>query len=299
MRRLALAFCLFIVGTILLPHSEAQRLPYLGAGGPTAAGGACSQYTAWNARITVNASYQAAYQTLICNLVTQGVWAKLDFFYMFATTNTTTALLNMVSTSFSGTANGSPSFTADRGYTGVDASTTVYIDTGFNASTAGGNYAQNSRHISVWSNTNTTSGASGGFVMGISNSASTILDTIAVKYTDGNAYFRMSDSATGVTNTVSTGHYVANRSGASATQGYKNASSVFTGSASSSALINGNHFILAFNSISPGIGPAFGSAIQNMASTGGGSLSAGDITNLCHETNTYLNTIASVSSGIC
>lgn len=77
----------------------------------------------------LNQAHQDAYVALICGLVSDGLWSMLDLLYIFATADQTTALLNLVSTNFTGTANGTVSFTADVGYTG-DASS-FYISTGY------------------------------------------------------------------------------------------------------------------------------------------------------------------------
>ena len=78
----------------------------------------------------LDATHTNAYTALINGLVTDGIWDKLDVFHIYATQDSTTAKLNLVSSSFTATANGSPTFTADRGFTGVNGSSTVYIDTG-------------------------------------------------------------------------------------------------------------------------------------------------------------------------
>ena len=262
-------------------------------------GGGCSQATAFNARTSgQNAAHQNANTTFICNLVTEGVFAKLDVAYLFATDTSANALLNVVSSSFNGTANGSPTFTANAGFTGVDASTTVYIDTGFNASTAGGHYSQNSAHASTWGGNNVQAGAAGGATLGVWNSAATVLLDVAPWLSSGFFGQYVNDGTTLVTaNSTSLGHYLANRSGASATQQYINGSSTGSDTVSSSAVPNANIYVLAINETT--VGATVGSGIQQMVVTIGGSLTAGDVANLCHETNTYLNTIAGVSSGIC
>src|SRR5215471_17837360 len=59
-----------------------------------------------------------AYINLINGLVSDGVWSLLDALYVMATNTTSTAALNLVSTSFSLVTHGSMTFTADVGYTG-------------------------------------------------------------------------------------------------------------------------------------------------------------------------------------
>src|SRR6185312_5091905 len=86
-----------------------------GSGG---GGGGCSQATTFLARTSgLSGTETTAYTTMICGMVTDGTWAKLDALYIFATNTTTTANLNLVSTSFGLTAvGGATTFTADSGY---------------------------------------------------------------------------------------------------------------------------------------------------------------------------------------
>jgi len=266
----------------------------------------CSQATTFLARTSgLDATHQSAYTTFICNLVAQGVWAKMDIVYVFATADTTTAGLNLVSTSFTGATAGSPTFTADAGYTGVNASTTVFFNSTFNPTTATTpQFTQNSSHVSAWSNTNAAAVSNGGVVVGLGSGAGLAAPNTSLfpKFNDGKAYYRINDgsSSAGVTNANSTGHYLANRSGASTQQGYKNAVDQGVVSQTSGTPANGPMYILAVDDVITGVpNPAFGAGYQVMMATIGGSLSAGDVTNLCHETNTYLNTIGGISSGIC
>jgi hypothetical protein len=54
---------------------------------------------------------------LLNRLDADGVTPKLDILRVYATKNSTTALLNLISNSFNGTAHGSLTFTADSGFT--------------------------------------------------------------------------------------------------------------------------------------------------------------------------------------
>jgi hypothetical protein len=136
------------------------------------AGGGCSQATAFLARTSgLDGTHTTAYTNLICGLVTDGLitgtmagsgsgatacGSKFDAIYILATQDATTAKLNLCSTTFSpATLTGSPTFTADRGY--QSAAGTDRISTGFNASTASSpNFVQDSAHLSIWNNTNTS-----------------------------------------------------------------------------------------------------------------------------------------------
>lgn len=85
---------------------------------------------------------------LIKTLKQCGAWAKLDVLYILAAADAQSSLLNWVATSFNLTAVASPTFAADRGYTGNGSS--MRLDTGFNPSTAGGKLSLNSVHLGLW-----------------------------------------------------------------------------------------------------------------------------------------------------
>lgn len=140
----------------LWAHGHAQ-VPMTGAGLAKPASGfapSCSQSTAFLARatgITLTAD-KTNYDTLICGLNTDGVLAKLDALYIFAAPDSTTAKLNLVSTSFSpGTT--TLSFSAYHGFTGDGA--TVF-DTGFTPNTGGSNFVLNGASLGVYVLTSNT-----------------------------------------------------------------------------------------------------------------------------------------------
>ncbi len=234
----------------------------------------CPQAAAFLARASgLDSKHRRAYISFINGLVSGGVWPKFDLLYVFATQNSTTALLNLVSSSFPCLAAGSPTFAADGGYTGVDASTTVYLDTQFNASSAGGKYAQDSAHVSCVTNTNAMSTAAGGVGIGVYAAGASETD-ILPQYSDGSAYFRINDGAgsSGIAVANSLGRYVANRSGASATQAYKNGTSIGSPNAASGSLVNSTMRILANSNVL-----GLGSALQYQMASAGGSLTASDV----------------------
>jgi hypothetical protein len=142
-------------------------LMFPGPGTPATSGGAgCTAATNFLARTSgLSGTETTAYTTMICGLVTDGVitgnlsgatgcGSVLDGLYIFATNTTTTANLNLCGTSYGLTQHGSVTFNADTGYTGDG--TTGYFDTGFNPSTAGGNFSLNSASIGSYILTNRT-----------------------------------------------------------------------------------------------------------------------------------------------
>lgn len=95
--------------------------------------------------------------TLVRALKGAGVWAKLDALYLLAAHDAQAARLNWVSASYGLSVSGAPGFTVDRGYTGDGSA--AYLDSGFNAATAGGRFAQNDAHMGVWVGTDVASTA--------------------------------------------------------------------------------------------------------------------------------------------
>lgn len=252
-------------------------------------GGYCRESLAFFQRTSgLTSRRMRAYDKMIRALVASGVWAQLDVLYIFATHNTTTALLNLKSSSFPGTANGSPTFTADAGYLGVEASTTVYIDTGFNVST-GGVYTQNSAHISSWNNTNGTSDFPniGWRETGVGSSG--IFPKLT---TGGTAIYRTNDPSSpsaGVTAPTDVrGFFVANRSGASAQQGYYNGVDAGVIATTAAAPPSRNMFILGRNND----GACQGSGQQVSSASIGGSLTVAQVNAFYQAQRQYMQTIA-------
>jgi hypothetical protein len=184
--------------------------------------GACSEATTFLARTSgLDATHQTAYTTMICGLVTDGLWTGIDALYILATDTTTNANLNLKSTSFGLTQVGGVSFTADQGYTGNG--TTGYSDTGYASSTAGGSYTQNSASFGVYIRNNRTSGFT---FTAISNDISATgaarwvpnYNTISGNYNINDAGFQDAPA------TTSQGFWGISRTGASATAAYRNAS---------------------------------------------------------------------------
>jgi hypothetical protein len=250
--------------------------------------------TAWVAAVianggTVSGTQQGFVDTLIKGLKADGIFSKLDRLWLFASENTFQALTDIVADALA-TAVGAPTFNANLGYTGQDAaSPTKYIDSGFNASTAGGNFTQNAASLSIWSVTNTAS-VNGGACIGMAVTGvtqSNIFDT----FTDGNVYGRINDStASGAQGVPGTrmGHWLINRSGTSATQLYQNASLFSSPNATSGALVNADCIILAF--ISDG-SEVLGTPQQVAMASIGGNLSGTNVTNFYTRLRAYMTSV--------
>jgi hypothetical protein len=240
---------------------------------------------------SVSTTRQGVVDTLIKGLKTDGVWSKLDRLWLFAAENSQAALTDLVGLTLA-TANGSPTFTTDRGYTGQDLATpTAYVDSGYNPS-SGATFTQNSAHISAWSVTNNAA-SNGGCLMGADtsgggNSNINLFDT----YLDGNVYGRINDApASGSQGAPGTrqGHWIANRSGASASQVYQNGSNFSSPNATSGAVPNTNLFILCDDNSASG--PINGTPNQLAMASAGGSLSSTDASNFYSRLRTYMTAV--------
>jgi hypothetical protein len=253
--------------------------------------------TAFLARTSgLNGTHQQAYCNLINGLVLDGVWSKLDVLYIFATQNSTTALLNLVSSSFSGVLTSvQPSFNADRGFTGVDAATNVYILTQFNPVTATSpQYVTNSCHASIWAATNVISSSSGGCFIGggpVGQTANTT--SLFPRYSDGNAYFRINDSSASGSqgaSSTSVGHWVASRTGASTSTGYHNGAVFGSPNATSGTITSQAFNVCSYGQSGANTGSSGSAAQISMASLGGG-LTATDVTNLYNRLRAYMTAV--------
>jgi antitoxin component of RelBE/YafQ-DinJ toxin-antitoxin module len=238
----------------------------------------------------LDATHTNAYTALINGLVADGIWAKLDVLHVYATQNQTTALLNLVSTSYNGLALGAtlPTFTADRGFLGgVDAAFSGYIDPVFNPATAvSPKHVRDSAHISAWSLTNLNS------IIEVAGAviASTWLTGILTRFTDNSAYFYVNTTLnTGAAVANSIGHYIANRSSSSSVEGYKNgASLVINASNPSIAPANLAMFACAYNLSGTGVKTS-GNQLAMMSI--GASLNTTDATNFYNRLRTYMTTV--------
>jgi hypothetical protein len=252
-----------------------------------------AETTAFLARTSgLDATHTNAFRALINGSVLDGFFSKFDVLGIPATQDSTTGLLNLVSSSFTATLNGAPTFTIDRGYTGQDAvSPTVSIDSTFNPTTAPTpKFVQNSAHLSVWSVANFTT-ANGGFAAGQTTAGGDPQSDVVPRYLDGNSYFRINDStgSGGIVNANSAGHYLSNRSGASAQQGYKNAVDQSVTAVTSAAPVNDSVYVLAEHSTTTGAENGYGGQIA--AYSIGGSLTPTDVTNFYNRLRTYMTAV--------
>jgi hypothetical protein len=276
-------------------------------------GGSCAQSTAYFAATSLDATHKTAIDTLICGRVSSGVFAKLDVWNMLATTNAADALVNMAQPgTFNTTIISTPTFTSNAGYAGVDASTSIALDTHFNPSSSmgacdrGGGlhpcYIQDSAHLSIWSNTNHNPAANA-IDIGMDDSGAANNSFIAATLTSGtSADFIVNSNgfSGGSPISDSLGHYVAVRTSSTNLNPYKNATNLGALVQNDATVANGNIYVLALGISTGGVMTLqSGSSRQIMTFSIGGALSGADVTDLCHATNVYLTTIAGLSAGTC
>lgn len=291
MRNFCFALAALWLGAAMLVASPRAQMTTLGAGKPVSAIDPAT--TAWVNQVitnggTVSAGRQSTVDTLIKSLKSASVWNILDRLWLLAAENNISARTDLVGLTLA-TVTGSPTFTTDRGYTGTDTTNpaTDYLATGFNPATAT-NYKQNAAHFSAWSVTNTVS-AAGGAEVGNDTLTGGLYDT----FTDGNIYARINDSVgSGSQGAPGTriGHWIVNRSGASASAAYQNGSLFSSPNAASAAVLAQNFLILAGNS---GAGAQQGNPNQvAMISMGGDltSVSSG-VTSFYNALRTYMTAV--------
>lgn len=182
---------------------------------------------------------EALYSDLINSLVSTGVWSKLDVLYLFAATDIGTALVNLVSgkyQAFLTLLNNLPSFVADRGFTGANLS---LIESGFSPSTAtAANYQLNDAMVMAAIDTSLSLDQ---FDHAIALSAD-IATWISPRNNSDLAKFAVNcASFQNVTNSgAQSGIWLAQRTSSSASELFRDNSSIGTSAIASSALPSGN-----------------------------------------------------------
>lgn len=252
--------------------------------------GPCSQATTFLARTSgLSGTESTAYTAMICGMVTDGTWSLLDALYIFATNTTTTANLNLISTSFGLTKTGTVTFTADQGYTGNG--TTGFLDTGFVPSIAGGNFQRNSASIGAYVLNNRLSGANYA-EFGTDGTGNNTFDTAFLPwYTDNNSYWDVNgNAATAAAAVTVRGSWIITRTGSTARARYLNGAANTSSSASSTGLATLSVLILAEREGTSGAASAF-SADQLSAAFVGGGLTATQAGQIAARINAYMTAL--------
>jgi len=227
---------------------------------------------------------------LVVALKAAGVWSKLDCLYLLAAHDAQAARLNVKSpAAFALVANGMPIYTTDRGYKGTGLGSTPggYLAGGFNPSTAGGVYAQNSAHMGVWVRTANTSVAAGtggdiGTVGAAIYTKHPTAGNITTQINDGTA----SNTAGGTPNNV--GHYAISRTVNTGYAKYHEGVAQASSSVVSTAVPNFIFSILRTGATSY-------SDAEICAAHWGSGLTAGEVTSLYNALHTYLQGVGAVA----
>ncbi len=236
--------------------------------------------------------------TLVCGLVTDGVFANsanpcgslFDVFYVTATDSVASAQIDWCSGSFPlANHNGTPTFTANTGYTGVEATNGVYIAPNGWQLNSGPNYVQDSAHMATWSMTDFATTASG--VMGNTSVGGTSPFAILIPKSTGlsNNFggYLNSNSINSVAQANGNGFYVMNRTSSSNVDYYKNATNLLSASQTSTGVSTNVLIMLGYQSVANSIGWG---GVMGMASLGG-ALTSGQISSLNTRLCAYLTTV--------
>jgi hypothetical protein len=251
-----------------------------GGGGFTPTSTESSNFLARATGITSDVD-KGRYDTLITGLVTDGIFSKLDALYIFAAPDSATALLNLIQNYFNGTVTGALTFNAYVGYTGSGA--TNYINTGFNPSTAGGNYLQNSGSLGAYVRTSRTADQTY-TSLGTQTGAGYSVILPQGVFGDTFQYAVNSGTPKSVASTNSQGQWIASGTGASAIAAQKNGAAFDSDTGASVSRDNSNIYVFATNAGSP----SNFSLDQQSAVLIGGGLTGTEMTNLAGRINAFM-----------
>lgn len=210
-----------------------------------AASGFSPEATAFFARLSSQptTARKTLYNNLIVSLKSAGVWAKLDALYLTAADVSSTALTNLVSSSYTLSPTSAPTFVADSGYHGNGTSSN--LDTLFNPTTAvSPKTALNSDAMFVWSLKPQTIAAAN-FGVSAGNANNLILPAFGSP--SPLTYFSLSQSTGYMTyadNSLGMGFLLTSRQASNLTTMYFNGASINTDSRASVGLTNANFHLL-------------------------------------------------------
>jgi hypothetical protein len=193
---------------------------------------------------TVSSTREGYLNTLVNGLIADGVWAKLDRLWIFAAENTQSALIDLKALDQAAEVN-SPTFTTNKGYTGNGF--TSYINTTFNAATQGVNYTLNSANASVWCNGNLRPPATTAQTGVLSGSSLMDLLSYTAVFGPVGLSFRMNGGGVALTSSSDAGFFTAQRTGATAIEGFINGASAGTGATASVAVVSLPFFVCGRN----------------------------------------------------
>jgi hypothetical protein len=180
---------------------------------------------------------KAVINTCVVALKAAGVWTLLDCLYLMAAADNQAARINWkMPASFTLSAINSPTFTADRGFTGDGAST--YLDTNYTPSTNAVALSLNSAHYGGWALNSLAAGSANRLVGNVASTGTG--RSLVLPRNTGDIISSLANDTSGTTlsNATTSGFFVVNRSGASARQAYRNGSSLGSDATAAVALPN-------------------------------------------------------------
>lgn len=203
--------------------------------------------TAWVSAVvaaggTVSGTQQGYVDTLIKAYKAAGVWTKLDHEWLYASENATQASIDIVGLAVHTLAI-TPTFTANRGYTGTGSGGLDYIDLGL-APSAGANYGLNTASFGCYIRNSRTVGDST-IVMGTQSGDYSFFRP---KNNSGNLEHDINSGAFNApANADARGNYTLVRTNSSTITPYKNGTAGSSETATASARPTQNWYVLALN----------------------------------------------------
>ncbi len=199
----------------------------------SATSGAGAEALAFLARAgAMDATHENAYIALINTLVADGAWSSIDALHIYATDTSAHALLNLKDSRFTGEIAGTPTFTADEGFT-FTVSDVIYVgpsvggtDTFDPVTITGVNYSQNAAALGIWMVTEP------GLNLGIAWDSSVL--NIYPNYSS-QCFFRINDDtpSTGLAVSDGLGLSLGTRINSTTINGYRNGASIGTNTTTS------------------------------------------------------------------
>lgn len=219
-------------------------------------GGSCSQSTALLARASFGGTVGPLLNTFICGLVTDGIidgsmtgsttgatgcGTNVDVMYLFASNNSTNALINLCNTSFTATTGGSPTWSST-GFTGDGSG--AYIDTNFNAGSSGSAYTQNAAHVAGCISSSRTTPANTSVWGSLASAGYIFLTPVG---TSPNNFEVNGFAFPSYSNTDAKGFYLATRASVNDLELYKATTNLSSTSGAPGGNMSKNLLALAFN----------------------------------------------------
>jgi hypothetical protein len=200
-----------------------------------------------NAIVAIDATHTTAYNRLICGLVEDGTYSKLDALYVLATQSDGgtpgdgVAKLNLIKDSFNLVRHGMCAFAADKGVACDGAS--GYYDTQFNLATSGVAFSRDSASLGVYDRTNITTNFS---IFGAFDGNK---DTSLFLTFNGGLLFRINSGpdAPVATNTNTQGFWIGIRSGPNAVSVYRNGNQIASSTTPSNGVPPLSMYLFALN----------------------------------------------------